>query len=41
VARCLTAGATESRRLPLDTTVRIMSALDAVRAQLGVRYPGE
>jgi predicted dehydrogenase len=41
VARCLTAGSTESRQLPLDTTVRIMSALDTIRAQLGVRYPGE
>lgn len=41
VARCLAAGAAESAVLPLDTTVRIMDALDGVRAQLGVRYPGE
>ena len=41
VARCLTAGATESPVLPLATTVRIMEAMDAVRRQLGVGFPGE
>lgn len=41
VARCVAAGATESPLLPLATTVGIMEALDAVRAQMGVRFPGE
>ena len=41
VARCLTAGAHRVPRLPLDTTLRVMSAMDTVRAQLGVRFPGE
>jgi predicted dehydrogenase len=40
-ARCLTAGVTGSAQLPLATTVRVMEALDTVRGQLGVRYPGE
>ena len=40
-ARCLEAGATESPQLPHATSVRVMEALDTVRTQLGVRYPGE
>jgi predicted dehydrogenase len=40
-ARLLTAGKTESHLLPLDETLRIMQALDKVRSQLGVRFPGE
>ncbi len=40
-ARCLTAGLTESPLLPHATTVRIMEAMDAVRGQLGVRFPNE
>lgn len=40
-ARLLTAGKTESDLLPLDETLRIMQVLDDVRAQLGVKYPGE
>jgi hypothetical protein len=40
-ARCLTAGATESRLHPLTATVRVMEAMDAVRRRLGVRFPGE
>lgn len=40
-ARCLVAGVTEAPLLPLDETVRVMEAMDTVRAQLGVRYPGE
>ena len=41
VARCITAGLTESPLLPLDTTLRIMATMDAIRADLGVVYPGE
>ena len=40
-ARCLTAGATESPLHPPATTLRIMQAMDEVRRQLGVRFPGE
>lgn len=40
-ARLLGAGRTESDLLPLDETVRLMQVLDEVRAQLGVRFPGE
>ncbi|WP_375501808.1 Gfo/Idh/MocA family protein [uncultured Jatrophihabitans sp.] len=40
-ARLLEQGRTESDLLPLDETLRIMQALDEVRAQLGVRFPGE
>jgi predicted dehydrogenase len=40
-ARCLAAGETESSTFPLDATLRVMEAMDEVRAQLGVRYPGE
>jgi hypothetical protein len=40
-ARCLAAGHLESKLLPLSETLRVMEAMDSVRAQLGVRYPGE
>ena len=40
-ARLVADGRTESDLLPLAETVRIMQVLDEVRAQLGVRYPGE
>ena len=35
------AGQTSSDLLPIDETVGIMATLDAVRALIGVRYPGE
>ncbi|MER5866891.1 Gfo/Idh/MocA family oxidoreductase [Kitasatospora sp. NPDC002040] len=41
VVRCLRAGLTESPLVPLDGTLAVMRTLDAVRAQIGVRYPGE
>lgn len=41
VARCLAAGATGSALLPPATSVRVMEAMDGVRQQLGVRFPGE
>ena len=41
VGRCLQAGRTESDVMPLDETLAIMRTLDEVRAQWGLRYPGE
>ncbi len=40
-AQLIAEGFTESPQLPLDETVTIMETLDSIRAQLGVRYPGE
>lgn len=34
-------GYTESPTMPLDDTVAVMETMDEIRAQLGVRYPGE
>jgi predicted dehydrogenase len=41
VHRCLDAGLLESERMRLDESVAIAETLDAIRAQIGVRYPGE
>lgn len=41
VARCLAAGLTESPRMTWDDTLSVMATMDAVRAELGVVYPGE
>lgn len=41
VQRCLRAGLTESRILPLDETLTVMRTLDTLRAQWGIRYPME
>ena len=41
VARRVATGERESPLMPLDETLRVMAAMDQVRAQLGVRYPGE
>ncbi|KRF28303.1 Gfo/Idh/MocA family protein [Phycicoccus sp. Soil802] len=41
VARQVSAGASESPLLPWAETLTIMDALDDVRAQIGVRFPGE
>jgi predicted dehydrogenase len=41
VARCLRAGLTESPLIPHGDTIAIMELLDAARAELGVKYPGE
>lgn len=38
---CLRAGRTESSLLPLADTLAVMRTMDAVRAQIGVVYPGE
>jgi predicted dehydrogenase len=39
VVRCLRAGLTESPLIPHAATLAVMSTLDEVRAQIGVRYP--
>jgi predicted dehydrogenase len=41
VARCLSAGQTESKVMPVAETVAIMGVLDEIRAQCGVSFPGE
>ena len=41
LAQLVADGATESPLLPLEETVSIMETLDEIRAQVGVRYPGE
>ena len=41
IADCLRAGKTESSVMPLSDTLSVMRSLDAVRAQLGLVYPGE
>ncbi|MEU1278932.1 Gfo/Idh/MocA family oxidoreductase [Streptomyces sp. NPDC005805] len=41
VTRALRAGETESPLVPLDGTLAVMRTLDAVRARIGVRFPGE
>ena len=41
MARRVTAGQVESPLMPLAETLTIMDALDDIRAQIGVRYPGE
>ena len=41
VERCLAAGLTESPIMPLDETLSLMATLDAVRAAIGLTYPGE
>jgi predicted dehydrogenase len=41
VHRCLAAGLTESPLMTLDESVALAAILDAIRAQLGVVYPGE
>jgi predicted dehydrogenase len=39
VMRCLRAGEKESPLVPHQTSLEVMGILDAVRAQIGVRYP--
>jgi predicted dehydrogenase len=41
VHRCLDEGMLESARMPLGETITIAETMDAIRAQIGVRYPGE
>jgi hypothetical protein len=41
VMECLRQGKTESGILPLAESLAVMETLDAIRAQWGLRYPGE
>lgn len=41
VMRCLRAGERESPLVPLAGSLAVMRTLDAARAEIGVRYPGE
>jgi hypothetical protein len=41
VHRCLDGGLLESRPMPLDESIAIAEAMDTIRAQVGVRHPGE
>lgn len=41
VMRCVRAGRLESELVPLEGSLGVMRTLDAVRAAVGVRYPGE
>lgn len=41
VHRCLLAGETFSPVMPVDETLSIAATLDAIRDQIGLRYPGE
>ncbi|MGN6250418.1 MAG: Gfo/Idh/MocA family protein [Marmoricola sp.] len=41
VQRCLAAGRTTSALVPLEHTIALLQQMDALRAQIGVRYPGE
>jgi hypothetical protein len=41
VHRCLAEGRTESAVMPLAESIALAEILDAIRAQVGVAYPGE
>ncbi len=41
VARRVAAGDTQSPRMPWQATLDVLHTLDAARAQIGLRYPGE
>ena len=41
VHRCLAAGRQESDVMPLDESIALATTLDAIRAQIGVVFPGE
>jgi hypothetical protein len=41
VMECLRTGRLESSVMPLDESQRIMETLDAVRAEWGMKYPGD
>ncbi|HEX7688153.1 MAG TPA: Gfo/Idh/MocA family oxidoreductase [Burkholderiaceae bacterium] len=41
VHRCLRAGLAESPAMPLDESVALVGWMDTMRAQFGLRYPGE
>ena len=41
VHRCLRAGLAESPAMPLDESIALVGWMDAMRAQFGLRYPGD
>jgi len=41
VMGCMRQGRLESDVIPLDESLAIMETLDSIRAQWGLRYPGE
>jgi len=41
VERCMRAGLLESPVMPLDESLSIMQTMDSIRAQWGMKYPGE
>ena len=41
VHRCLAEGLTESPVVTLDESIALATTLDAIRAEIGVVYPGE
>jgi predicted dehydrogenase len=41
VHACLRSGRTESEIMPLDESLRLMQLMDGLRAEWGVKYPGE
>jgi hypothetical protein len=41
VCNCLREGSTESAIMPLDESVQIMEMMDALRAEMGIRYPSD
>ena len=41
ITNCLRAGVKESTIMPLDETLEIMKTMDTMRAQWGLKYPGE
>ena len=41
VMQCLRNGCLESAAMPLDETLSVLQTLDAIRARLDLRYPGE
>jgi predicted dehydrogenase len=41
IGRCLREGRTESEVMPLDESLAIMRTMDELRAEWGLRYPGE
>ncbi len=41
VVRCLRTGETESPLVPLDDTLALLAVMDAIRKDIGVRYPGD
>jgi predicted dehydrogenase len=41
VHRCLRAGLAESPSMPLDESIALVGWMDTMRAQFGLRYPGE